>query len=554
MAGRLPDRIAGAFAARPGAALLVLLAAFALVWLTGLFQVPPIDRDEPRFAQATRQMAESGDLVDIRFQDRPRYAKPIGIYWLQRAAIAVSGEGAAAPIGVYRLVSLLGALAGVALTFWALSAFLAPPAALAATALVAATLLLGGEARLAKTDAALFATIVAAEGALARLWLAARSGARPHLATVLGLWVALGLAILVKGPVGPMVVGLTLAALTLAERRWSVVAATRPILGVAVMALIAAPWLVAIGYESGGAFFGASLGRDLGAKLLSGQEKHWAPPLAHLAAILLTAWPLAPFVVRAGRAIWRERRTAAVTFALAWAVPTWIVLEIVPTKLPHYALPLVPALALAAFAVAGEPPRWAARLAAGLMLLVPLALAAGAIGLPFLLGELPSPVGVGLVVVALVPAGLAARRMLDDARSSGGAVMCAILAAALVQVGVCGFVLPDLRMLFPAPRLVAAAETILPCRPLTLVSVGYREPSLVFLAGTGTRLADADEAATALVAGGCVVAAVDRRFEADFLAAASAAGVAVALHGREGGYNINGGRRLDLGLYTAAGR
>jgi 4-amino-4-deoxy-L-arabinose transferase-like glycosyltransferase len=36
----------------------------------------------------------------------------------------------------------------------------------------------------------------------------------------------------------------------------------------------------------------------------------------------------------------------AVRFLVAWVVPAWIILELLPTKLPHYPLPLYPALAL----------------------------------------------------------------------------------------------------------------------------------------------------------------------------------------------------------------
>ncbi len=57
------------------------------LFLPGFFNIPPIDRDEARFAQATKQMVESGDFVDIRFQDEVRYKKPVGIYWMQAAAV-----------------------------------------------------------------------------------------------------------------------------------------------------------------------------------------------------------------------------------------------------------------------------------------------------------------------------------------------------------------------------------------------------------------------------------------------------------------------------------
>ncbi|RWE79913.1 MAG: glycosyltransferase family 39 protein, partial [Mesorhizobium sp.] len=84
----------------------ILLFLFSIVMtVSGLASLPPVDRDESRFVQATKQMVETGDYVDIRLQDVTRYKKPIGIYWLQSAAVALSGEGAAAPIWVYRLVS-----------------------------------------------------------------------------------------------------------------------------------------------------------------------------------------------------------------------------------------------------------------------------------------------------------------------------------------------------------------------------------------------------------------------------------------------------------------
>src|SRR5436190_17954747 len=64
-----------------------LLLCAMLFFLPGVFTIPPIDRDEARFAQATKQMVESGDFVDIRFQDDVRYKKPVGIYWMQAAAV-----------------------------------------------------------------------------------------------------------------------------------------------------------------------------------------------------------------------------------------------------------------------------------------------------------------------------------------------------------------------------------------------------------------------------------------------------------------------------------
>ena len=75
----------------------VLLVVALLNILPGFFAIPPTDRDEARFAQATKQMIESGDYIDIRFQDEVRYKKPVGIYWLQAAV--VQKRGSARPAG-----------------------------------------------------------------------------------------------------------------------------------------------------------------------------------------------------------------------------------------------------------------------------------------------------------------------------------------------------------------------------------------------------------------------------------------------------------------------
>lgn len=141
-----------------------------VLFLPGFFALPPTDRDESRFAQATKQMVQSGDYINIRFQDVARNKKPIGIYWLQAAAVKLSGLGERAPIWVYRLPSLLGAIAAVLLTYWALLAILTREEAFYAALLLSACVLLGAEARLAKTDAVLLATVVAAMGALLRAY------------------------------------------------------------------------------------------------------------------------------------------------------------------------------------------------------------------------------------------------------------------------------------------------------------------------------------------------------------------------------------------------
>jgi hypothetical protein len=114
-ANALPSTLRGVLAGwRPWA----LLAALCLtLYLPGIASMPPLDRDESRFAQATRQMLETGDYVRIRFQDEARNKKPVGIYWLQAASVSLFGSAEGTTLWPYRIPSLLGALAAVLLTF-----------------------------------------------------------------------------------------------------------------------------------------------------------------------------------------------------------------------------------------------------------------------------------------------------------------------------------------------------------------------------------------------------------------------------------------------------
>ncbi len=208
-----------------GRAAVVLVVVTLLSVLPGFFAIPPTDRDESRFAQATKQMLESGDLIDIRFQETTRYKKPVGIYWLQatvvKTAQALGVRNATTSIWLYRIPSLVGAIGAVLLTYWAALAFLSRRAAVLAALMMATCLLLSIEGRIAKTDASLLLTAVAVMGAMARAYLPEqRSQLEGRSAWVVPaiFWTALAGSVLLKGPVIPLIVFLTVVTLAVADR------------------------------------------------------------------------------------------------------------------------------------------------------------------------------------------------------------------------------------------------------------------------------------------------------------------------------------------------
>ena len=525
-----------------GRRIVLVLVALAL-FLPGFFTLPPLDRDEPRFAQASRQMLETGDFVDIRFQDEARHKKPAGIYWLQVAAVAATGMEAP-PIWAYRLPSLLAAIAAVLLTARIAADLAGARAGLVAGLLFAGVFSLGMEARLAKTDAVLLLTVLGAQWAVLRVWLAARQpAARAGWAVPLAFWGAVAAGILVKGPVGLMVVALTLVALAAGMRRAGWLRALRPLPGLALAVALVLPWYVAITLRSDGAFWEASLGADMLAKVQSGQENHGAPPGTYLLLLWLTFVPASVALALALPALWRARREAAVIFAAAWVLPAWLVFEATPTKLTHYVLPLYPALAIAVASVwdrvAGAPRRawhWlafgaVAVLAAGFLLA--LALYAGTLG--------PAPWVAALAALAVLAAGaVIAARALVARLPLAAALGLAVMGLGLTGGGV--VTVTQVAAIWPAPRIVAAAVTP-DCPAPVIRTEGYHEASLVFLSpGPVVALAGADPV-TAL-AEPCARALLPAA-RAGEMAASGAVPLAWI-----GGLNIGNGRALDLSLWA----
>ena len=91
------------------------------------------------------------------------------------------------------------------------------------------------------------------------------------------------------------------------------------------------------------------------------------------------------------------------------------------------------------------------------------------------------------------------------------------------------------------------------CKQPLVAAAGYHEPSLVFLAGTETRLIDGSDAADFLRNGDCRFAAVEQRFERSFLRRAEAIGLRYASPLRIEGFNYSNGRSVSIGVYRSEG-
>lgn len=510
--------------ARPGMALwsrlaqrpaLVLLLFCLVVWLPGALTLPPLDRDESRFAQATKQMVETGDFVDIRFSTGTRYNKPVGIYWLQAAATEIFGGPAHDRIWTYRLPSLLGGYLALLLAFFIARTFLSPETALAAAGLLGSSVLMTAETQIATTDAVLLAATLGAQAVLFRKYLAARGVVAhpPGRIVELAGWFALAVGILVKGPVVLGVLAVTALAISLWDRDWRWLKDLRYGQGVAVIALVVLPWAIAIAFASHGSFYKQSLGHDFASKLVSGQESHGAPPGYYLLLASLTFWPATLFVLPSLR---KATSTPAMRYLVAWAGASWLLFECVPTKLPHYILPAYPALAIIAACWVFEPASSAdtrtARLLRGIAVIQFVAGVAA-----FLAVTVLAPLRFGdgiawpLVGVAALGAAIAVGALVAYARDfRPAALLCAVSASAVLIPLLTTGVAPRLGTLWLTERTAALVAHDRRANDPPPVIAGYVEPSLIFRLGSDTRVGTGGEAARIAAAQGGLAAIEDR--------------------------------------------
>jgi len=531
-----------------------------LFYLPGFFTIPAVDRDEARFAQATRQMVETGDFVDIRFQDEVRYKKPVGIYWLQAAVVESAAKlgvpNAQLRIWLYRVPSLIGAIGSVLLTYWTALAFVSRRGAVLAALMMCASVLLGIEARQATTDAMLLLTTTAAMGSLARVYLSWQRGeevAHPPWSTPAVFWTALAGGILLKGPLILMVVGLAIVTLAIVDRSAAWLWRLRPVWGLMWLLVLVLPWFVAIFLRAGDEFFHDSIGTDLLSKLSSGQESHGAPPGTYFVLFWLTFWPGSGITGLAVPAVWRARREPAAQFLLAWLVPAWIVFELVITKLPHYVLPLYPAIAIlicGALELNVLSRRPALLRGVAWWFVVPVILGVGAIVGAIYLTRQPVFAAWPFVAAAMIFA-LFAWRLYDD-NDADRSLLTAIVASFFISAGAYGIILPSLTPLFPSAELARTLRSVA-CSQPRVATAGFEEPSLIFMVGTQTTISNGTAAADFLAQGECRFALVDSRLERFFALRAEGIGLRYMVKARIEGYNYSQGRPVSIVVFTSEG-
>jgi 4-amino-4-deoxy-L-arabinose transferase-like glycosyltransferase len=348
------------------------------VYLIGNAGAPLLDRDEPRYAQCSREMLlgspehPGSDFVVPRLRGELRTAKPPLVYWCQTVAMRVFGDTAFAA----RFPSTIAAV--ISLTLWALIAWriAGPSRAAWSVLLLASNMLFIATAKWCTTDATLLVFMIIAQTCGYLLW---RGRFSWPVAVILGI--AVGIAGLTKGPVVLGVMGMTFLFLGLmrwwdqwrarkAQERFEknldptsgpvldyarttlqptpvnyVIVTIRLLVALLLVAAIVAPWLILINQREP-SFLPTIIGHDVVKRIQTGLEGHSAPPGYHLLTIWGTYFPWSVLLPMSLVFAWQRRHLPVVRFACCAVIGPFVMFECVKTKLPHYLLPIFPWLTL----------------------------------------------------------------------------------------------------------------------------------------------------------------------------------------------------------------
>ncbi len=540
--------------------ILIILALFS-----GQYSIPPIDRDEARFAQASSQMIQSGDYVNIKFQDEIRAKKPIGIYWLQAFSAKIFGQE---DIGSYRIPSLLSSI--ITLVFVGLITRLIFPLyqTLIVTLLFASSIVFMGEAHLAKTDATLLCLICVQQYFLLKIILHQENTFKLKYLYPIIVWLTFSFGVLVKGPISIAILFPTVIAFSIIQKSLNLIKSLRPIIGFLICTLVILPWFLAIDEETNGMFLQKAFQEDFFSKLESGQEGHGALPGTHLLILSISIWPIATFLPCLILFSLQHRNNVVIKFLMCWILPFWVVIELIPTKLLHYPLPVLPAITILAIGgllqFKSNIKKIKSALVRKITYMSSILFSFGGIVLSGGIFYISSEFNIEndniltfftifLVLIAIVIFLFSHTLIfnfknlyLDISKSFYNILLAIIALASIFNIINYNFVLPKLDYLHPSNAIIKKLKKV---KADAVASSGYHEPSLVFLLNGDVLLSDPHEVAIFMAEGKNNVALVEKSDLKLFLETTNDLNLKIKEISIVRGFNIAKGRHVEIYIF-----
>jgi 4-amino-4-deoxy-L-arabinose transferase-like glycosyltransferase len=326
--------------------LLTVLLLLLCGWLSLLHagRIPFLGKDEPKNAEALREMMERGDWVTTTLFGKPWFDKPILYYWLSLVFFHLLGPGEAAA----RLAPALFGAGGVLLTVWFARRIFDDRIAMRSAVILATSLEYFWFSRTAVVDLPLtFCVTLTLAASYRALEFPDRSTFWHRVA-----FAAAGGAVLAKGPVGIVLPGLVIGAYLLLSKRLGELKRIPWVSGALCFLVVAAPWYVTVSLRHGRRFWDDFIINRNVNRYLSTVHHHPGPVTYYLPILIIGLFPwgaLLPFA--AGRILgkgWRDlaRERRRFGFLLLWVLIPLLFFSFAGSKLPSYLLPCFPAMAI----------------------------------------------------------------------------------------------------------------------------------------------------------------------------------------------------------------
>jgi len=504
--------------------------------LPGLSSIPPLDRDEARFSQASKQMLEDKNYVVIKFQEELRSKKPIGIYWLQIASASIFGKD---NIISYRAPNIFSTIIliivfstfvySISFRYFNLNISSSLTFSFFSSLVMATLLGLSIEIKQAKTDTVLLTLCTVQQLIFWKIYSYGKESwnkykHHEYVWLTRLFWLIIALGILVKGPISPLLFTMTLLSICIldrfVEKEWNLSWLNLFLWfqGLLIVSIITLPWVYLAWQATDGHLILDAINKDFLIKLRSGQENHWGPFGSHFFLLLLTFWPMVLLLPFAARACLDWKHERLIRFLISWIIPFWIILELTPTKLPHYILPVFPGLILLILIGISSPPSGNIKFskinkffrAVVVIFTLLLALSLVYVSLNFSSKILIFILSIVLSFIMITSIIFGNIFFLNESKYKLSPLFGMLILAGICNIFVFSYIFPNLDKIHITPKIKNYIDS-LEFRPDTIVATGYHEPSLVFSLGRDTLLLSPEEAALVLVEGDNTLAIVEER-------------------------------------------
>ena len=515
-----------------------LIVSFLVICflLPGIKSIPPLDRDEARFSQASKQMLEDQNFVVIKFQDELRAKKPIGIYWVQSLSAYIFGKES---ITSYRIPNVIAFITltlvfsafvyNIAYRYFDVAFSSAINYSLLTSILLSIIFGFAIEIKQAKTDSILLMLCTIQQLIFWKIYNYGKESwniykHNDHAWLVRLFWFILALGILIKGPISPLLFFLTFISVVLldrfVEKEWNL-SWVRLFLwhqGLLIIFVITIPWVYLAWKATDGSLILNAIKGDFINKIKSGQENHWGPFGTYILLLFLTLWPIVLFVPYAARALFDWKHHRFIRFLISWILPFWFILELTPTKLPHYILPIYPGILLLVYLGMSSPPSGKDiynKLSIVFRIFVfifSIILGLAIIYFTFIFSSNIFNIFYAILFSVLILASITAGNtyFFNLSRQKLAPLYLMAILAGLSNIVFFSMIFPNLDRIHVTSKIESFIESF-DIKPDTIVATGYHEPSLVFALGRDTLLLRPEETAIVLIEGDNTIAIVEEK-------------------------------------------